>query len=288
MHAVIATEPGQPGKLNEDWAGVSPTVAVLLDGLSSAPGTESGCRHGTPWFVERLGTWLLAEAGDAVCPLPEALRRAIEAVADMHRDSCDLADPGAPSTTVAVLRLQPDQDVVEYLVLADARVLVETAAGVEMITDDRVDRVAGAAQQAVFQHQIGTAEHRRAVAELIAIQRPLRNHPDGYWIAAAEPQAAEHAITGVIPSEDVVHAALLSDGASRIVDVFEQMGWAEALAVMEASGPHNLIRRVRAVEQTDPDGRRWPRFKAADDATAVYATWRRDPGFRFRARVSAR
>jgi hypothetical protein len=55
------------------------------------------------------------------------------------------------------------------------------------------------------------------------------------------------------------------------------MDWAEALAVMEASGPHNLIRRVRSVEQTDPDGRRWPRFKAADDATAVYAKWRHRP-----------
>jgi hypothetical protein len=93
-----------------------------------------------------------------------------------------------------------------------------------------------------------------ARGSLIATQRPLRNHPDGYWIAAADPRAAEHAITGVIPSDDVVHAALLSDGASRIVDVFEQMDWAEALAVMEASGPHNLIRRARVVEQTDPDG----------------------------------
>jgi hypothetical protein len=276
VYAAIATEPGQPDKRNEDWAGVSPTVAVLLDGLSSASGAESGCRHGTPWFVEQLGTRLLAAAGDAACELTAALRTAIEAVAGLHRDTCDLADPGAPSTTVAILRLQPHSDIVEYLVLADARVVLETGSGVQTIIDDRVDRVAGHAQQAVFRQPIGTVEHRRAVADLIAIQQPLRNQPDGYWIAAADPRAADHAITGALPSDDVRQAALLSDGASRIVDVFEQMDWCEALAVIRTSGPHHFIRRVRVVERTDPDGRRWPRFKAADDATVVYATWQRD------------
>lgn len=274
MYAAIATEPGQTDKRNEDWAGVSPSVAVLLDGLSSAPGADGGCRHGTPWYVEQLGTRLLAAAGDAACELTAALRVAIEAVAGLHRDTCNLAHPGAPSTTVAVLRLQPAHNVVEYLVLADARVVLGTVSGVQTITDDRVDRVAGPAQQAVFQQQIGTVEHRRAVADLIATQQPLRNQPGGYWIAAADPRAADHAITGAIPSNDVVQAALLSDGASRIVDLFEQMDWSEALAVVRTSGPHDLIRRVRAIERTDPDGRRWPRFKAADDATVVYATWR--------------
>jgi len=37
-------------------------------------------------------------------------------------------------------------------------------------------------------------------------------------------------------------------------------------------GPAELIRRVRRAERSDPDGKRWPRGKPSDDASAVYCT----------------
>jgi hypothetical protein len=63
---------------------------------------------------------------------------------------------------------------------------------------------------------------------------------------------------------------LLSDGASRLVDLFELATWEELLALLDESGPDELLRQVRAAEAVDPQGRQWPRTKRSDDATAVY------------------
>jgi hypothetical protein len=42
------------------------------------------------------------------------------------------------------------------------------------------------------------------------------------------------------------------------------------LDVLAEQGPDAIIRQVRAAEASDPDGRRWPRGKRHDDASAAY------------------
>lgn len=271
MRADIATEPGKLGRDNEDWVGATPIVLVLLDGLSTTPGADSPCHHGTSWFVHHLGSLLLSTAGDSNRNLRTSLAIAIRDVAGLHPE-CEGNIDGAPSATVAILRIRTD-GMADYLILADARIVIETASGIRVITDERVEQVAKEQKAAVLQERIGTEGHRRAVAELIATQKPLRNHPDGYWIAAGDSVAARHAVTGTLPAESLRRAVLMSDGASRIVDVFEELTWKEAMDVVDSRGPQELIRRVREIEATDPEGRRWPRYKAGDDATVAFATW---------------
>jgi hypothetical protein len=58
--------------------------------------------------------------------------------------------------------------------------------------------------------------------------------------------------------------------SSRLVDLFELATWEELLALLEESGPEELLRQVRAAEAVDAEGRQWPRTKRSDDATAVY------------------
>jgi hypothetical protein len=67
------------------------------------------------------------------------------------------------------------------------------------------------------------------------------------------------------------HRHRLTDpGASRLVDPFGLATWEEVLALLDESGPEELLRQVRAAEAVDPEGRQWPRTKRSDDATAVY------------------
>jgi hypothetical protein len=63
---------------------------------------------------------------------------------------------------------------------------------------------------------------------------------------------------------------LLSNGASRLVDLFGLATWEELLALLDENGSDELLRQVRAAEAVDPEGRQWPRTKRSDDATAVY------------------
>jgi len=100
--------------------------------------------------------------------------------------------------------------------------------------------------------------------------RPPQVITDRHRAAAADPEAADAATTGTLSPEGLRGVALLSDGATRIVEVYHQLGWPAMIDVIRENGPAELIRQVRAAEDTDPDRERWPRYKARDDATIVY------------------
>jgi hypothetical protein len=64
---------------------------------------------------------------------------------------------------------------------------------------------------------------------------------------------------------------LLSDGASRLVDLFELATWEELLALLDENGPDELLRQVRAAEAVDPKVASGPGPSAA--TTPASCTW---------------
>ncbi|MGW3091605.1 hypothetical protein [Streptomyces sp. NPDC001108] len=257
------------GAANEDAAYVSPAGVVVLDGLSAPKDLPMGCVHGTPWFVRQLGTTLINLIGDNAVPLREALRVAITKVNDLHRDSCDLDQEAVPASTVVMIRERGKA--LDYLVLSDNVLVLDLGTdGIRTIVDKRVEEVAADEMQAALRGPTGTPEHANLVSKLVATQRHLRNKPDGYWVAATDPAAADEAISGSVELARVQQAALLTDGASRLVDSFGTITWYDLLTLLRTKGPDALIARTRETELADPAGRRWPRFKRSDDATAAY------------------
>jgi hypothetical protein len=256
---------------NEDFVAASPSVAVVLDGLSAPPALGTGCAHGTPWFVTNLGTQVVSVATSASDEsLQDLVARAIGGVADSHAHTCDLEHPGTPSSSLAVLREQ-DQ-LVEYLLLFDSVIVVDGPSGLTVVTDRRVDAVARQENLATREQPIGSPAHQHRVEELVAAQRRHRNQPGGYWVAGAKPAAAYQALTGSRPHDQVSRAALLSDGVSCLVDLYAVADWPELLGSMQQQqhGPAYVISRVREVEGADPTGSRWPRYKRSDDATVAF------------------
>jgi tetratricopeptide (TPR) repeat protein len=102
----------------------------------------------------------------------------------------------------------------------------------------------------------------------------------GFWVASVDPKAAHRALTGSVEQSSVRQAALLTDGASILVDRFHVATWPEVMATLAGAGPHALIREVRALELSDAATVRWPRTKVHDDASAVYCNCARAPGER--------
>ncbi|MEU8269387.1 hypothetical protein AB0B89_19795 [Sphaerisporangium sp. NPDC049002] len=90
---------------------------------------------------------------------------------------------------------------------------------------------------------------------------PHHNRDGGFWVAAPDPLAAEQALTGTLPADQIRAAALLSDGASRFVDRFGLATWRQVLDILAQDGPAELIRQVRQAERSDLHGKRWPRGK---------------------------
>ncbi|GAB2867376.1 protein phosphatase 2C domain-containing protein [Actinocorallia aurea] len=124
---------------NEDFVAATDGAVVVLDGCSLPPGTDLGCRHGTAWYARTLGLELLGRMLDAPegpldrgNALRACLAGAIEAVALRHTGTCDLRHPATPAATVLALRERPEG--VEYLVLADSVMLLDSGDSVEVVS----------------------------------------------------------------------------------------------------------------------------------------------------------
>ncbi|TDE12628.1 protein phosphatase 2C domain-containing protein [Jiangella asiatica] len=269
MRAQLASIPAKPGQENEDFAAVTTNAAVVIDGAGTPAGSTSGCRHGVAWYSRMLGSALTHQLADQHQPISTCLAAAISNVTRLHRDTCDLDHPGTPSATVTAIREQGGT--FEYIVLADSPLVLDLATGPMVICDDREARIGARYRSAMDAAPNGTAAHTTALREYVETMRNHRNRVGGFWVASTDPTAAEHAVTGSLAISDVRAAALLSDGASRPVDRFQLIDWQTLLQLIDRHGPEHLLRLVREAETSDPDGKRWPRGKATDDATAVYS-----------------
>jgi hypothetical protein len=257
MRVALASVPRRRDLVNEDWAGASACgVAVVLDGLTEAG--DTGCEHGTAWYVAELGGRLMRLAGRRDGSLAGALGDAIAEVRDGHGPGCDLTHPGSPGATVAMARWRGDA--VEYLVLSDAFVIVDAGSDPIVVSDDR-------APARPRDEPAASPHDADGFAAVIRARQGQRNRPGGYWVAQSDPRAAAEAVTGVV--EGCSAAVLLSDGAATLATLTGALSWRELVDVAVDRGPHELIAATREVEARDPDGVVWPRFKVHDDASAV-------------------
>lgn len=259
MRVTMASVAARRGRTNEDFVAAAPMAAVLVDG-AGIPGAEAICHHGVAWYASAVGGRLLglaSLAGDR--SLTALLAEAIEQVTDDHRDTCDVANPISPSAAVAALRISGD--VIEYLVLGDATLVLDRADRTPLVvTDPRELVVRQAYLPALAATTKGSDEYQRILQDL----RANRNRPGGFWVAKDDPRAADEAITGTASISELTDAVLLSNGASRIVDQFHLADWTQVMALLASSGPAEIIRRVREAE--DRHG------VPADDASIAYCT----------------
>jgi len=181
---------------NEDWVSAAPGLIVVVDGATVR--TQTGCSHGAAWYATQLGSALSTLASNRELALPSALRSAIQHVANQHRE-CNLNHPGTPSAAVAVLRNGRSE--LEYLVLGDITVVLESAGGLEVVVDDRVDTTARTERDTVDRYPIGSPEKQSALLRMKHAELAVRNQPGGYWVAAADPNVVTHAITGKVALE---------------------------------------------------------------------------------------
>jgi hypothetical protein len=261
-----------PGQLdNEDHVFQHGQLVGVLDGATVPDGFDTGCVHGPAWYVRQLAARIgLAAADRPGATLMGNLAAAILGVRADHGDRCDLDHPGTPSSTVCLLRQCGDH--IDYLVLCDSPLVVDLGDRVEVIADDRLQKAMVELRQAALTvaGAGGSVDPATRLRRAVTRQRQQMNQTHGYWVAAANPDAAFHAVTGTFPLTGpgrVRRAALLTDGASAAVEQFALVDWRGLLDALTEHGPGELIRRVRLAEADDGNGRR--RHKRYDDATAA-------------------
>ncbi|GIJ36742.1 hypothetical protein Vwe01_00670 [Micromonospora andamanensis] len=149
VRSASAPPPGRTA--NEDLVFRFGSLVGVLDGATVPEGFDTGCVHGPQWYVQHLAARLgLAEAARPAATLVSNLAAAILAVRSDHGEQCDLDHPGTPSSTVCLLRDGGDQ--VDYLVLCDSPLVLDTGGRVDVVIDDRL---------------AASAADRRATADLL-------------------------------------------------------------------------------------------------------------------------
>ena len=179
---------------------------------------------------------------------------------------------------MVIFRLNGDR--ADYLVLADSVLVLDQAEDVPLVITDQREVTTRRRFLAAMNAAItDTPEYHHARDQYIEALRAHRNQPGGFWVAKDNPQAASEALTGSRPIRDLASAALLSNGASRIVDRFGLADWTEVLALLDTEGPSEIIRRVREADTNNSYRAQWPHGETHDDATLAHYTelreWRR-------------
>ncbi|MFL6143607.1 MAG: hypothetical protein ACJ72N_17315 [Labedaea sp.] len=255
---------------SEDVVVVRPDAVIVLDGATTLrPELPSG-----GWYARRLAETIAARL-DRATPLTDVLAAAIEALAA----EAALVPGAAPSSTVAMLRWTGET--VDALVLGDSPVVAFGTGGTRVLADERLGSVPR--RSGGYRDRLRTGagygpEHVLALRGSGAAMDGLRNRPGGFWVAEADPAAAHQARTASWPLSTVDQVLLATDGVSCGVDdylVFD--GWPAVLDLVATSGVGAVLAAVRAAEQTDPDGKRWPRPKPHDDQALVLVDFSAGP-----------
>lgn len=248
---------------NADRTFTADHYAIVLDGASAFlpvdvdPGT----------YASTLGTDIAHQLDDdTAVDLPAVVRTAITRTAER----LDLTPSRSPSSTVAILRTRENE--ADLYVLGDSPIHYGTNQHVDRLDDLRLARIAPA-ERRHYQERLRAGhgyddQHRELLATLQRAQREARNTHGGYWIAEADPAAADHGITRTLAANAITWAVLASDGATDIVHLAGR-SWHD-IAHADSDDLAALLAQLNQWEtNTDPDGRVCTRAKRHDDKTLV-------------------
>lgn len=270
---------------NEDFVRATGSYGIVIDGASGLAGD--------PLFGDRFATnaqWLARTVGAAACDALDAGARAEEALAgavSLAREELEAAagaslaemDPLAvPSATLALAVV--GGDAVELYGLGDSPMVALMRDGSLVVsTDDVLEELDARAVALMSERDPGLAltgpERRRLVDDVVRAHRLLRNTEGGYWSLDPTGAALAHLRRLSMPRAEVASVAGMSDGFWR---AFARSGPAAfgvadpvtELACLTPGRARDILARLRELEASDPDFRRFPRLKRSDDASLFW------------------
>ncbi|MGY1867304.1 protein phosphatase 2C domain-containing protein [Nocardia gipuzkoensis] len=249
-----------PGPKAEDRVFVSQSGLVILDGATAYEPSASSATE----YVDHLGIDL-SQRLDTNETLTEVLRSSIVETAGRLR----LTPGTAPSSTVVLVRVSTES--VQVLVLGDSTAVVGFHDGAQhVITDDRLNQLRlPEARTYRLRLAAGTGydrQHADLLKQLQRRERAHRNRSGGFWIAEADPRAADHALSRTYDRNIVSWVIAATDGAIDPLH-FRDIPWAR-IAYYSAEELRQELQRCAAWEaEVDPDGQALTRSKRHDDKT---------------------
>jgi serine/threonine protein phosphatase PrpC len=293
--------PGDPAKPNEDSFARLDHAALVLDGATPLgppllPGPSDAA-----WIAQFGARRLAAHLKDGDAP-DQALRHALQdaersfaglsrqPIREKWQTPCaslmlavelgrDLPPPRARSAlegevVVAGPRASEDRrgSQIEFLWFGDCAALIEHDGKVEIVGETIQKRKAEAARarkvmrEKNLQSVLGL--NRPEIAPLLRAARNRINSGSN-WLFSPDVRAATHVTKKTMTVKPGARLLLASDGFLALVSDY---GAYDARGLMDAAAAKGLAalgEELRGLEKSDQDGRKFPRFKTSDDATAL-------------------
>lgn len=269
-------------KNNEDIAGSSKCAYWVIDGATGYFNNFIDLQTSDAlWYVKGLNDYLKENMDDAKRSIVQILKDAIEQLAVRYfafiADKEESVLPEQyPSATIAIARERGDA--MELFVLCDCTVAVSVNHQVSVYTDSRIDKIE---KQLIEKMHAYQEEHRGCTIEDVRrilkkdfiSNRQRKNTPEGYYVLEFNKDAVEQGIQVSLPKASVDGLLLMSDGFTRVVDVFHCFDdFGSLFKEAKENGLRGIWEKINQCENDDPDCIRFPRTKKSDDSTAVLVT----------------
>jgi hypothetical protein len=274
------SDPGDPARVNEDAAGGNRSCAFVIDG---ATGLGTGSIVGidgsdAAWLAHFAKTFLEQNtvAGRKMSDVVEALNGQAGIVVREAAGGSPVEAWNLPIASFQMIRVENAAIVAHglgdcrlFLTGADGSVFETSAMKGNFIFEREGARRALAHAGGLA--AIGSLSNDPAVREELRRHRAAYNRPGAQaWTLGTEPAAARHLVSEALDAALPATGLLCTDGFAALSDQYGRYDPAGMIASASLSGFPALMRELRRIERTeDPDGARYPRFKASDDATAV-------------------
>jgi len=274
------SQAGSDTKANEDRYGHSDSIGFVVDGATGLGEKQymAGFPSDAAWFAELSAHALLNNTDaqkDTRLFLARFMETARKAFFSSHNNQ-EIPRYAWPSASIALISLEESKltfsglgDCTAYVGMPGSQVqkysaLQDFAQAESAFAQIHVAMANGIQGESLLDSADTLEQLRKA--------RSTHNTPEGsIWTLGLEPAAAEHLQQKTIPVAKGGEILICSDGFSALEETYQSYSPGSFVEAARSQGLKALYHQLRDIEQTiDPLGKKYPRFKRSDDATALF------------------
>ena len=265
--------PGDPAKPNEDAFAVINSAAVVMDGATGLGEQLLPGRSDAAWVSTFGARRLMAHARDGDAPLSALAHALADTEKSFHGLRRRAPKEKYEVPLAAMMFVAETESALKALWFGDCGLIVKRPGeAAELVGDGFEKRAAEAKRAALLSVQTGVSAtvgvNRPHILPALRASRNRMNGPAG-WAFGPDSRAAKHASSQTVEAPPGTLLLLASDGFLALGGDYGRYSADALLEAIEKDGLPKLGTELRAIEEDDPEGARFPRFKKSDDATAL-------------------
>lgn len=266
--------PGNSAKPNDDAFAFVDRAAIVFDGATGLGDNLMPGKSDAAWLATFGSRRLMAYIREGAAP-----SEAVSAALFDAQTSYEALRRRAPAERwevpyASMMFVAQNAQGLEVLWYGDCAALVKRPnAPVEIVGDALEKRALESSRVAKLaaKHGLSPAAgiNRPEYMDALRKARGYANTEKGYWAFSPDVTAADHVAHAQIDAPVGTLILLCSDGFLALVSDYNAYGAEALVANAQSKGLAALCEELRAIETSDPEGVKFPRFKTSDDATAI-------------------